>query len=759
MWSQEEVSNVLSFSCSFVNQYSLPPGVENEYKHKNDQYERIKNKSGFCVNMERYCLIIFLVFFSFTGFHGFNNSKSVRVVERDSVTLDCNNNATTGNKWFRNDKVIFANTFLFDLLPGFNLSNRYSLSISDATFNHQGLYRCERNNNVVVSYNVTIEVIPELTLSFHEHTFSEPRSTYDYVVIAGKPLQVKCRAVGSRPPASLTWIVNGEDVDPSNIHNVLYKPNKERINTTDSESTLHLPPTGTHVNISCQFKGIELVIQNLTINFIFFESSDKSEDGKDDNDHDWIIVTAIILGVIGLIVITFGCAVVLLKKDSQEFQISQAEYKNNATTSERRQSSIDSVGTTSKSLKRHSVARRKRKSPKDVNLILQLPGEGFITTWTAKSTVIPSNETQFVARTVKEQAKMTDLYNFQECAWFLSILEKNRHLVNFLGAAVDNVPYYIYQEYVDCGSVQDFLLMNYQSDYEANNAPSSQRTQKYEKIKTKRLILTSFVNDINKGMDFLHTKSYRHPALAARKVLLTEAGYCKLYDFWPEKLVPHRITQLINKKPRPVAWLAPETLFLEEYSDKSDVWSFGVVLWEICSLGETPYVGKTCDEIDALVRDNQSLTQPLSCPGGMYSLMLSCWNRNSKKRPTFKNILKQINTLSRCTTETTEDDQDYSDITSSPHYFTVEIQQRNKGLSTTEESKRPKDVRKKTQPGRKKTSFPQETERINDARRTNMSNADRKKTSFPEETERLNDTRRTKTGRKKNTNVREDVEI
>ncbi|PIK41827.1 hypothetical protein BSL78_21308 [Apostichopus japonicus] len=181
--------------------------------------------------------------------------------------------------------------------------------------------------------------------------------------------------------------------------------------------------------------------------------------------------------------------------------------------------------------------------------------------------------------------------------------------------------------------------------------------------------------------------------------------------------------------------------------------------WVNAETRETPYVGKTCDEIDALVRDNQSLTQPLSCSGGMYSLMLSCWNRNSKKRPSFKHILKQIKTLPYCTTETTEDDQDYSDITSSPHYFTVEMKQRYKGLSTTEESKRPKDVRKKTQPGRKKTYFTEETERLNDARRKNMSNADHKKTSFPEETERLNDTRRTKTGRKKNTNVREGVEI
>ncbi|XP_071852714.1 uncharacterized protein [Apostichopus japonicus] len=258
--------------------------------------------------MERHCLKIFLIFFNFAGVNGFKNPISVRLVERDSVILECNDSATKGNKWFLDDRVIFANEFLVYFLSGVHLSNNYSLSILDVTFNHQGLYRCTRNFTHVVHYNVTIEVIPELSLSFDEHTFSEPRSTYDYVVIAGKPLGIKCLAVGSRPPASLTWVVNGEDVDPSNVHNVLYKPNKERTNTTDSESTLHLLPTGTHVNISCQFRGIELVSQNLTINFVIFESSDDAEK----KDLVWSLV-AVICFLLILLALTCGIFISRIK--------------------------------------------------------------------------------------------------------------------------------------------------------------------------------------------------------------------------------------------------------------------------------------------------------------------------------------------------------------------------------------------------------------------------------------------------------------
>ncbi|PIK52010.1 hypothetical protein BSL78_11083 [Apostichopus japonicus] len=235
--------------------------------------------------MERIWFTFLLIFFV-SGSRGSKDPIVVRLVERDSVILKCNGSATRGNKWLIDDRVIFANEISFDSLAGVSLSNNYSLSMSDVTFNHQGLYKCNRNYTHVVSYQVATVVIPELILSFDQRTVGDPTRLYDYLVEdRSKALKIRCIAISSRPPASLTWVVNGEDVDASNVHNVLYKPNKERINTTDSESTLHLLPTGTHVNISCQFRGIELVSQNLTINFILFESSDESV-SEDDSLQD-----------------------------------------------------------------------------------------------------------------------------------------------------------------------------------------------------------------------------------------------------------------------------------------------------------------------------------------------------------------------------------------------------------------------------------------------------------------------------------------
>ncbi|PIK52023.1 hypothetical protein BSL78_11096 [Apostichopus japonicus] len=170
--------------------------------------------------------------------------------------------------------------------------------------------------------------------------------------------------------------------------------------------------------------------------------------------------------------------------------------------------------------KRRSIANHKKRSPKDVTLIAKLAGDGIITTWTAKAVSTPSNDPQFVARTVTDSAQMTDLYNFQSCAAYLSSLEKNTNLVNFFGAAVDNVPYYIYQEHVQCGSMRDYLMMTYRQE-RSSRCDIFADDQRIFRTRDRRSLLISFAKRVANGMAFLESKKFRHPGLSARKVLLT----------------------------------------------------------------------------------------------------------------------------------------------------------------------------------------------------------------------------------------------
>lgn len=133
-----------------------------------------------------------------------------------------------------------------------------------------------------------------------------------------------------------------------------------------------------------------------------------------------------------------------------------------------------------------------------------------------------------------------------------------------------------------------------------------------------------------------------HPALCSRKVLLNHSGTCKLYDFVPSDVGKCKLMEILEKKYPPLSWLPPEAIFLNAYEKKTDVWSFGVALWEIFSLGKTPYEGFTANEIEQEIRKERCLKQPLCCPGRLYSLMLSTWNVKDADRPAFTYILQEM---------------------------------------------------------------------------------------------------------------------
>ncbi|XP_065835351.1 fibroblast growth factor receptor 3-like [Oscarella lobularis] len=152
----------------------------------------------------------------------------------------------------------------------------------------------------------------------------------------------------------------------------------------------------------------------------------------------------------------------------------------------------------------------------------------------------------------------------------------------------------------------------------------------------------AFAQQIAEGMKFVVSKGCVHRDLAARNVLVCAEQRLKISDFGLAKDL--QSAAYYRKTSRggviPFRWCAPEVLLYATYSEYSDVWSYGIVLWEIATMGGTPYPGIPVEKLFELLtgKSGYRMTKPRNCSQKLYDIMVSCWNSVPDKRPTFLRI-------------------------------------------------------------------------------------------------------------------------
>ncbi|XP_060764840.1 ephrin type-A receptor 5 isoform X2 [Neoarius graeffei] len=203
------------------------------------------------------------------------------------------------------------------------------------------------------------------------------------------------------------------------------------------------------------------------------------------------------------------------------------------------------------------------------------------------------------------------------------------NIIHLEGVVTKSKPVMIITEYMENGSLDTFLKKN-----------DGQFTV---------IQLVGMLRGIASGMRYLSDMGYVHRDLAARNILVNSNLVCKVSDFGLSRVLEDDPEAAYTTRGGkiPIRWTAPEAISYRKFTSASDVWSYGIVMWEVMSYGERPYWEMSNQDVIKAVEESYRLPGPMDCPTALYHLMMDCWQKDRNSRPKFDEIVSLLDKLIR----------------------------------------------------------------------------------------------------------------
>ncbi|XP_072413578.1 fibroblast growth factor receptor 2-like isoform X9 [Chiloscyllium punctatum] len=253
----------------------------------------------------------------------------------------------------------------------------------------------------------------------------------------------------------------------------------------------------------------------------------------------------------------------------------------------------------------------------------------------------PKEPITVAVKMLKDDATEKDLSDLVSEMEMMKMIGKHKNIINLLGACTQDGPLYVIVEFTAKGNLREYLR--------ARRPPGMEYNFDVNRVSDEQLTFKDLVSctyQVARGMEYLASQKCIHRDLAARNVLVTENNVMKIADFGLARDV-HNIDyyKKTTNGRLPVKWMAPEALFDRVYTHQSDVWSFGVLMWEIFTLGGSPYPGIPVEELFKLLKEGHRMDKPANCTNDLYMMMRDCWHAIPSQRPTFKQLVEDLDRI------------------------------------------------------------------------------------------------------------------